>query len=190
MKFLENMRKRRKLFKALKNIEEPLWWVTYTMNDGEQSVVNVFAPNYREASNRASDILLYKCDSSFKIITMSTLGKIPDDMEVVFNPVRRPSSLEKADLAQRYTQPVLDAYQAGIIGKSTVLRELKQQSTISSCWTNITDEMIEEAEKEDEEAKAQKQQEEEELENAANNAIKEDGSNEVSGKHEEEKETV
>ena len=68
MKLLENMRKRRKLFKALKNIEEPLWWVTYTMNDGEQSVVNVFAPNYKEAINRASDILLYKCDSSFKII--------------------------------------------------------------------------------------------------------------------------
>ena len=67
MKFLENMRQTRKLFKALKNIEEPLWWVTYTMNDGEQSVVNVFAPNYKEAINRASDILLYKCDSSFKI---------------------------------------------------------------------------------------------------------------------------
>ena len=67
MKFLENMRKRRKLFKALKNIEERLWWVTYTMNDGEQSVVNVSAPNYKEAINRASDILLYKCDSSFKI---------------------------------------------------------------------------------------------------------------------------
>ena len=32
--------------------------------------------------------------------------------------------------------------------------------------------------------------EEEELENAANSAIKEDGSNEVSGKHEEEKEAV
>ena len=30
----------------------------------------------------------------------------------------------------------------------------------------------------------------EELENAANSAIKEDGSNEVSGKHEEEKEAV
>ena len=67
MKFLENMRKRRKLSKALKNIEEPLWWVTYKINNEEKSVVNVFAPNYKEAINRASDILLYKCDSSFKI---------------------------------------------------------------------------------------------------------------------------
>ena len=67
MKFLEKLRKRRKLTKALKNIDEPMWWVTYTTGDGEQSVVNVFAPNYKEAINRASDILLYKCDYSFKI---------------------------------------------------------------------------------------------------------------------------
>ena len=67
MKLIEKLKKRRKLLKALKNIDEPLWWVTYTTNDGEQSVTNVFAPNYKEATDRASDILLYRCDSSFKI---------------------------------------------------------------------------------------------------------------------------
>ena len=67
MKFLEKLRKKRKLIKALKNIDEPLWWVTYTMNNEEQSVINVFAPNYKEAVNRASDILLYRCDRSFMI---------------------------------------------------------------------------------------------------------------------------
>ena len=66
--------------------------------------------------------------------------------------------------------------------------ESLELSNISGCWTNITDKMIEEADKEDEEAKAQQKQEEEELENAANNAIKEDGDNEVSGKPEEKKE--
>ena len=67
MKFLEKLRKKRKLIKALKNIDEPLGWVTYTMADGEQSVINVFAPNYKEAINRGSDVLLYKCEYSFKI---------------------------------------------------------------------------------------------------------------------------
>ena len=67
MKFLEKLRKKRKLIKALKNIDEPMWWVTYITDDGEHSVINVFAPNYKEAINRASDVLLYKCDSSFKI---------------------------------------------------------------------------------------------------------------------------
>ena len=67
MKFLENLKKRKKIIKALKNIDEPLWWVTYTTGDGEHSVIIVFAPNYKEAINRASDVLLYKCDCSFKI---------------------------------------------------------------------------------------------------------------------------
>ena len=67
MKFLEKLRKRRKLMKALENIDEPLWWVTYTTGDGEQSVINVFAPSYKEAVKRASDILLYKCEWTFKI---------------------------------------------------------------------------------------------------------------------------
>ena len=155
-------------------------------NSGEETLQNY----YDTIQEKQETYVRPPLEKLLKIITMSTLGKIPDDMEVVFNPVRRPASLEKADLAQRYTQPVLDAYQAGIVGKSTVLRELKQQSTISSCWTNITDDMIEEASKEDEEEKAKRQQEEEELENAANSAIKEDSGNEVSGKHEEEKEAV
>lgn len=153
-------------------------------NNGEETLQNY----YDTIQEKQETYVRPPLEKLLKIITMSTLGKIPDDMEVVFNPVRRPSSMEKADLAQKNTQPILDAYQAGVIGKGTVLRELKQQSNISGCWTNITDKMIEEADKEDEEAKAQKQQEEEELENAANNAIKEDGGNEVSGKPEEEKE--
>lgn len=84
-----------------------------------------------------------------KIITMSALGKIPDDIEIDFNPVRRPSDLEKSDLAQKNAQPIFDAYAGGLIGKGTALKELKQQSDITGLWTNITDEMIQEAYNED-----------------------------------------
>lgn len=84
-----------------------------------------------------------------KIITMSALGEIPDDIEIDFNPVRRPSNLEKSDLAQKNAQPIFDAYAGGLIGKGTALKELKQQSDITGLWTNITDEMIQEAYNED-----------------------------------------
>lgn len=84
-----------------------------------------------------------------KIITMSALGEIPDDIEIDFNPVRRPSDLEKSDLAQKNAQPIFDAYAGGLIGKGTALKELKQQSDITGLWTNITDEMIQEAYNED-----------------------------------------
>lgn len=84
-----------------------------------------------------------------KIITMSALGEIPDDIKIDFNPVRRPSDLEKSDLAQKNAQPIFDAYAGGLIGKGTALKELKQQSDITGLWTNITDEMIQEAYNED-----------------------------------------
>lgn len=102
-----------------------------------------------------------------KIITMSTLGEIPDDVEIVFNPVRRPADLEKADLASKNAQPVFDAYAANLVNKPTALRELKQQSSIVGIWSNITDEMIEQAEKEEEQKAKEEKEEEEELRRAA-----------------------
>ena len=106
-----------------------------------------------------------------KIITMSAVGEIPDDMEIVFSPIRRPSAKEMADIAQTYSQPVLDAYSAGIFGKGTVLRELKQQSKITGIWTNITDKMIEDADKEDEEKQKQEQERQDNLESGVDKLL-------------------
>lgn len=106
-----------------------------------------------------------------KIITMSAVGEIPDDMEIVFSPIRRPSAKEMADIAQTYSQPVLDAYSAGIFGKGTVLRELKQQSKITGIWTNITDKMIEDADKEDEEKQKQEQEQQDNLESGVDKLL-------------------
>lgn len=117
-----------------------------------------------------------------KIITMSAVGEIPDDLEIMFSPIRRPSAKEMADIAQTYSQPVLDAFAAGIFGKGTVLRELKQQSKITGIWTNITDQMIQDADKEDEEKKQQEQEQVNNLQGGLNNILnnnKEEGNNEV-----------
>ena len=98
-----------------------------------------------------------------RIITVSAIGELPDDMEIVFNPVRRPADMEKADLAQKQAQPIFDAYAGGLISKGTALRELKQQSHMTGMWTNITDEMIEQAEKESEKEEEDRRNEEQEL---------------------------
>ena len=102
-----------------------------------------------------------------KIIIMSTLGEIPDDLDLKFNPVRRPADMEKADLAQKMFQPVADAVAGNLIDKATGLRELKQQSSVVGMWTNITDEMIDKAKKEADEEKKQREEEENELMTAA-----------------------
>lgn len=115
-----------------------------------------------------------------KIITMSALGEIPDDIEIDFNPVRRPSDLEKSDLAQKNAQPIFDAYAGGLIGKGTALKELKQQSDITGLWTNITDEMIQEAYNEDKRRETEENENRNELMAAAlgddNNVSKKEAS--------------
>lgn len=136
-------------------------------NSGEETLQNY----YDTIQEKQETYVREPLERLLKIITMSTLGEIPDDFELVFSPVRRPSNMEKADLAQKQAQPVLDVYNAGIIGKGTVLRELKQQTPMTGQWSNITDQMIEDADKEDEEAKANAKAENEELENAANRAL-------------------
>lgn len=150
-------------------------------NNGEETLQNY----YDTIQEKQETYVRGPLEKLIRIITMSALGKIPDDLEIVFNPVRRPSNMEKADLAQKMAQPIYDGFQAGIYGKGTVLRELKQQTPVTNLFSNITDEMIEQADKEDEEEKQNKEQEEAELENAANEAV--NGSNE--NEAEEEKNT-
>lgn len=136
-------------------------------NNGEETLQNY----YDTIEEKRETYIREPLEKLFKIITMSALGEIPDDLEIKFNPVRRPSDMEKADLGSKNTSAILEAYSAGIFGKGTVLRELKQLSPTTGMWTNITDDMIAEADKEDEEKKKQEAEEREMLEAGANEAI-------------------
>ena len=93
-----------------------------------------------------------------KIITMSAIGSIPDDWELVFSPIRRNTDEEQADLAQKSFQPIMEAFQFGLIDKATALKELRQQQKRVSMWSNITDEMIDEAVEEDKKKKAEEEE--------------------------------
>lgn len=113
-------------------------------NSGEATLQNYYDTIQEKQETYVRDPL----EKLMNIIVMSTLGAIPDDLEILFNPIRRPSDEEKAELCSKQSEVILNAFQAGIISKAVVLRELKTQSAITGLFTNITDEMIEEAEKE------------------------------------------
>ena len=136
-------------------------------NSGEETL-----QNYYDTIQEKQETYVRPClEKLIKIITMSALGEIPDDMELVFNPIRRPSNMEKADLGQKSTQAVLDAFASGIIGKGTALRELKQQTPVTNMWSNITDEMIEAADEEDEQKEREEKENKEELESGVNDIV-------------------
>ena len=128
-------------------------------NSGDETLQNY----YDTIQEKQETYVREPLEQLIKIITMSTLGEIPDDMEIEFNPVRRPSDLEKSDLASKMAEPVFTAVGSGLIGKASALRELKQQSPLVGLWSNITDEMINEAEKEDKENKEQDKLDEQQM---------------------------
>jgi phage-related protein (TIGR01555 family) len=81
------------------------------------------------------------------VVCRSELGIAPpDDFGFEFNSLEQMSDTEKADINQKTTAAVLDAYDAGLISQKTALQELKQSSEVTGNWTNITDDLINEAE--------------------------------------------
>lgn len=67
---------------------------------------------------------------------------VQDDLDFEFDPVSEPSDQERSDLAKCGTDNIVTAYNAGLISQRTALREMKQQSSRTGTWTNITDEEI------------------------------------------------
>lgn len=84
-------------------------------------------------------------DKLLPIVCMSALGAVPDDLDYIFNPVRRPSNNEKQSLGSQQTAAVVQAYTAGLVSEKTALRELQGSSKLTGMWTNITDKQIEAA---------------------------------------------
>ena len=81
------------------------------------------------------------------VVCRSELGKAPPpDFAFEFNSLEQQSDVDKADIAQKTTASVLDAYDAGLISQKTALQELKQSSEVTGVWTNVTDDLINEAE--------------------------------------------
>lgn len=67
---------------------------------------------------------------------------VQDDLDFELDPVSEPSDQERADLAKCGTDNIVTAYNAGLISQRTAFREMKQQSSRTGTWTNITDEEI------------------------------------------------
>ena len=74
--------------------------------------------------------------------------QIPRGFGISFRSLWLLTDNNKADIASKNTDTISKAEESGLIGKATALRELKQQSKVTGIFTNITDELIEEAENE------------------------------------------
>lgn len=73
----------------------------------------------------------------------------PDGWKLTWKPLWQMDDVQRADVAGKTTEAILAPYTAGVTARSVVLKELSEASDVTGMHTNITDEMIDEAEKED-----------------------------------------
>jgi hypothetical protein len=109
---------------------------------GESDMQNYYEVVQRQQESRLAPVL----DKILPIMCMSELGAVPDDIDYRFNPIRTPSDDEIAELADKKTKAILEAFTTGVISRKTALKELKQLSETTGMFTNLTDEDIENAE--------------------------------------------
>jgi phage-related protein (TIGR01555 family) len=82
------------------------------------------------------------------VICLSVLGDTIDDIEIKFNPVRRPTEAEQKNLGKNVADSVVAVFNAGLISQKIAMKELRQSSDQTGMWSNITDEDIEKADAE------------------------------------------
>jgi uncharacterized protein len=86
-----------------------------------------------------------------KVLWRSVFGTpAPKDMKFTFTPLWQQSANDKANNAKTTTETILGPVEAGLVKKSTGLKELRDASGETGVFANITDEEIKEAEETDE----------------------------------------
>jgi len=99
--------------------------------------------NYYEViEERQESYLRPVLDKLLPVIFVSELGAIPDDFDYKFNPIRRVSNEERAELTSKMAGSVIEVFNAGLISQKIAMQELRQMEEITGMWSNITDEDI------------------------------------------------
>jgi phage-related protein (TIGR01555 family) len=85
---------------------------------------------------------------TYKAAAASEGIKLPDNFAIGFRSLWDSDDTEKANIAKVTSEAVGGAYDSGLIGRQTALRELRQSSRVSGVFTNITEEQINDADDE------------------------------------------
>jgi hypothetical protein len=86
----------------------------------------------------------------FSVMSMSVLGKELDpSFQFAFKTLDEPTEVEKAEVADKKTTTVVSALDANLIKRSTAMKELKGMASGTGMFGNITDEEIQDAEKQE-----------------------------------------
>lgn len=100
---------------------------------------------YEMISGLQERILKPALEKLLPVMAMSEWGVIPNDFEIVFNPIDSVTPADRANINAQNTGTIIQAFSAGLISQKTALLELQESGSEIGAWTKITDEDIEKA---------------------------------------------
>lgn len=102
--------------------------------------------NYYEViAQNQERVLKPALEKLIPVMAMSLWGEVPDDLEIVFEPLGTTTPSERAEIMSQSSSPIIQAYSAGLLTQKMALLELRESGKPINAWTNITDEDIEKA---------------------------------------------
>ena len=68
------------------------------------------------------------------VMALSAWGTLPEDLDFVFNPIAAESPAETADLVEKLSASVIDAFRAGLLTREEALAELRARGNPFGVW--------------------------------------------------------
>jgi len=69
------------------------------------------------------------------VMAVSCWGYVPEDLEFVFEPIMTTSPAERAELVQKLSSDVIEAFKSGLLTREEALAELKARGSGLGVWT-------------------------------------------------------
>ena len=70
------------------------------------------------------------------VLALSAWGMLPEDLGFVFNSIAAESPAETAELAEKLSAPVIEAFKAGLLTREEALAELRARGSPYGVWQN------------------------------------------------------
>ena len=91
---------------------------------------------YESISQLQERLLRPALEKLLPVLALSAWGTLPPDMAFVFNPIAAESPAETAELAEKLSAPVIEAFRAGLLTREEARAELRARGSPYGMWQN------------------------------------------------------
>ncbi|MBR0514982.1 MAG: DUF1073 domain-containing protein [Clostridia bacterium] len=96
--------------------------------------------NYAEMISGLQERMLRPAlEKLLPVMAVSCWGFRPDDLDIVFEPIISPTPKERAELIDRLSGSVIEAWTAGLITREEAVEELKARGAELGVWSKLRD---------------------------------------------------